>query len=171
MMCSDHFEFSSWALGFAFFFSIFEMTRSLAVKARTSSEDILFPDGRCEKDGSIRHNTPRIVHAVTLVSGGAGAGLAYELVGRPWDAARKAVHIDRVIAGREHHSIATILTRKLKEDGLTSFFENQSPASHTNDAHVSPFQRRLHSAMRTLGRIGPWGVAFLVWETFGPVVS
>lgn len=158
-------------LGFAFFFSIFEMTRSLAVKARTFSEAVLFPEGQYEKRGSIKHNTPRIVHAVTLVSGGAGAGLAYELVSRPWDVARKAVHIDRLIAGREHHSIATILIRKLKDEGVSAFLENPSPASHLNDAHASPVQRRLHSTMRTLGRIGPWGIAFLVWETFGPTVS
>ena len=110
------------------------------------------------------------MHAITLVSGGAGAGLAYELVSRPWDVARKAVHIDRLIAGREHHSIATILTRKLRDEGISSFFENPSPASHSGDTHATPAQRRLHSAIRILGRIGPWGIAFLVWETFGPTV-
>lgn len=146
------------------------MTRSLSVKAKALSETVLFPEGRCEKSGSIKNNIPRVMHAITLVSGGAGAGLAYELVSRPWDVARKAVHIDRLIAGREHHSIATILTRKLRDEGISSFFENPSPASHSGDTHASPAQRRLHSAIRTLGRIGPWGIAFLVWETFGPTV-
>lgn len=157
--------------GFAVFFSIFEVTRRIALQAKASSEVALFPDGRCEKKGSLKNNTPRIVHAVTLVSGGAGAGLAYELATRPWDIARKTVHVDRITAGKEHHSIAVILMRKLRVEGLSSFFANPSPATHADDVQASPVQRRLYSALRTLARVGPWGVGFLVWEAFGPGIS
>ena len=74
--------------GFAVFFAIFEVTRRIAVNAKTAVEAWLSDE---ERRGHVVHkNVPRIVHAATLVSGGAGAGLAYELACRPWDVARKA---------------------------------------------------------------------------------
>ena len=35
---------------------------------------------------AIERHLPRIVHGFTLVAGGGTAGLAYEVICRPWDA-------------------------------------------------------------------------------------
>lgn len=149
------------------FFSIFELTRRVASEAKVVARRYLLDrsEGRQTKSRPIRRNIPRIVHAMTLVTGGACAGLAYELASRPWDIARKVVHIDRVTAPSEHHSMAVLLLHKVKTEGLSSFFVNptnlprESPSSHT---------RRV---LRTLARVGPWGVGFLVWEAFRPGAS
>ena len=116
---------------------------------------------------SVRKHTPRVVHAMTLVTGGAVAGLAYELACRPWDAARKAVNVARVTPGsQQQHSAVRVVLSKAREDGVLAFFRNPAHAPH--DPATSPVRRRLNTALRTLGRVGPWGVGFLVWEAFGP---
>lgn len=120
-------------------------------------------------DGDKLHrHLPRIIHAATLVSGGAIAGVAYELSCRPWDIARKAVHVDRIVSA-EHHSIPSILLRKVRDEGWLSFVRN--PAQHVYDPSYSPTHRKLQSIVRTLARVGPWGMGFLVWEAFGPGLS
>ena len=64
------------------------------------------------------------------------------------------------------------LCRRLREDGLLSFFRDPHHNAVPNDeAHLSPLRRRLYSASRTLARVGPWGIGFLVWEAFGPGIS
>lgn len=118
---------------------------------------------------SVRKHTPRVVHASTLVAGGAIAGLAYEMASRPWDAMRKAVHHDRLAPPGKQHSIAGILLHMAREDGVRAFFAN--PAHVPHDPSASRMRRRLNAALRTLGRVGPWGVGFLVWEAFGPGLS
>lgn len=118
---------------------------------------------------SVRKHTPRVVHASTLVAGGAIAGLAYEVASRPWDAMRKAVHHDRLAPPGKQHSIAGILLRMAREDGVRAFFAN--PAHVPHDPSASRMRRRLNATLRTLGRVGPWGVGFLVWEAFGPGLS
>lgn len=153
--------------GFAVFFSIFELTRRVASQAKVLARQRLLDESKDDRIRSkpVRRNIPRIVHAVTLVAGGACAGLAYELASRPWDIARKTVHIDRITAPTEHHSIAVLLLRKLKDEGLSSFFVNPShPARDSTSSHT----RRV---LRTLARVGPWGVGFLVWEAFRPGAS
>lgn len=105
---------------------------------------------------------PRVAHAITLVSGGAGAGLTYELVSRPWDIARKTVDIDRM-RSPQRRPIPMILLRKFKDEGWRSFLVNPTQISHGTS--------RTQSALRTLGRVGPWGVGFLAWEAFGPGIS
>ncbi|KAJ2977880.1 hypothetical protein NUW54_g11363 [Trametes sanguinea] len=156
--------------GFAVFFAIFDVTRRCAIEAKTYAQDLLEHTPTAEKQlGSLRKHTPRIVHATTLVIGGAIAGLAYEIVGRPWDAARKAVHIDRLSPLPNQHSISAIVLRKVHEDGVLSFFRN--PAHVHHDPGTSLAKRRMNAALRTLGRVGPWGVGFLVWEAFGPGLS
>ncbi|KAJ3551531.1 hypothetical protein NM688_g4648 [Phlebia brevispora] len=94
--------------GFAVFFSVFELTRRAAARAKSTSS-ALVQEGKFGSDAKDRlhRHTPRIVHAITLVTGGAIAGLAYEVCCRPWDAARKAVHVDRVVSA-EHHSVPSI---------------------------------------------------------------
>lgn len=111
------------------------------------------------------------MHATTLVSGGVIAGLAYDLSSRPWDAARKAVHIDHVgaSAGGRAHSFIHVILHKLQEDGPLSFFRN--PAHVTEDRSIPQLRRTLLAMGRTLARVGPWGIGFLVWEAYGPGIS
>jgi len=153
--------------GFTVFFALFELTRWTAVHAKMAVEVRLRDE---EKRGHVVHkNIPRVVHALTLVSGGAAAGLAYELTCRPWDMARKYVHINQLTAPAERQGNAKLLLNKIKEDGPGSFFRNPLPATHEEARSLA--QRRLRSFLRTLARVGPWGIGFLVWESFGPGIS
>jgi len=154
--------------GFALFFSIFELTRHVASQAKQHTEDCFLPERKSLEDTEKRRHAPRIVHATALVVGGAGAGLAYELASRPWDIARKAVHIDR-ITSPEKNSIPVIVLRKLKDDGMHSFFEN--PTHATTNTSTIAIRRRINSILRTVARVGPWGMGFLMWEAFGHGIS
>lgn len=152
--------------GFAIFFSIFEFTRRTATQAKMMAKQHLLNENKEYRKLSkpLRRNTPRIVHALTLVAGGACAGLAYELASRPFDIARKTVHVDRITVPTEHHSMTALLLRKVEAEGLTSFFANPHPTRDGPSSHT----RRV---LRTLARVGPWGVGFLVWEAFRPGAS
>jgi len=163
---------SALSTGFAVFFSIFELTRRAAMKSKVVSYDLVRSHAfeRYTSD-SVRKHTPRVMHAMTLVAGGAIAGLAYELTCRPWDIARKAVHIDRLNPISERHSIASILLRKLRNDGILSYFRDPNHVPHHVDPSTSAVRRRLYLAARTLARVGPWGVGFLVWEALGPGIA
>ncbi|KAI0807399.1 hypothetical protein C8Q74DRAFT_1227462 [Fomes fomentarius] len=154
--------------GFAVFFAIFDVTRRWAVQTKTIAQDLL-DQSTDQRFRTLRKHTPPVVHATTLVTGGAIAGLAYEIVSRPWDAARKVVHIDRLAPVRDQHSIPAILLRQAREHGIMSFFRNPMHSPH--DPSTSRMRRRMNAALRTLGRVGPWGVGFLVWEAFGQGLS
>lgn len=172
--CAEYFPailllLTSGISGFALFFSIFDLTRRVASQAKNLTEEHLSSESRPGKDSVVRNHPARIVHAMTLVAGGAGAGLVYELASRPWDAARKAVHIDRITSMAEKHSNPKIVIRKLQEEGLQSFFEN--PIHTPPDPNTTAIRRRINSTLRTLARVGPWGMGFLMWEVFGPGVS
>lgn len=162
-----HYVFNNRRTGFAVFFSIFEITRRVSIKVKTTTQTVLDGDLEAEKRfPGIRKLAPRATHAVTLVSGGAVAGLAYEMVCRPIDHSRRACHLQGVHR-KDGHSIIRTLFHKLKEDGVLSFVKG--PSSHL---HESPSPRpRLHAFLRTIARVGPWGVGFLVWESFGPGLS
>lgn len=114
-------------------------------------------------------HVPRIANAATLVTGGAVAGLAYEIVSRPWDVARKAVHVDYVLSAHNHHNVVSILRHKVERDGWFSFFRISGAPVHED--FTSPLHRRMQSLLRTIARVGPWGVGFLAWEAFGPGLS
>lgn len=161
------------ASGFALFFSIFELTRRAALRAKSSTYSLMqTSEARASAGEPLRRHAPRTAHALTLVSGGALAGLAYEVACRPWDVARKAVHIDRVASSvAQTHSVMEILSRKVREDGLLSFFHDPHHVTPHEDMKLTPLRRRLYSASRTLARVGPWGIGFLVWEAFGPGIS
>ena len=152
------------------FFTIFELTRRLAVATKDASQTFIQKNssGFCRRRGVQQHGS-RVVHALTLVTGGAVAGLAYELSCRPWDIARKAVHIDRVVSTSGQHSTLSILMRKIQDEGWLVFFKH--PVTHEHDASSSSLHRRLHTLGRTLARVGPWGIGFLAWEAFGPGLS
>ncbi|KAG1801086.1 uncharacterized protein BJ212DRAFT_1286959 [Suillus subaureus] len=87
---------------------------------------------------------PRAIHGITLVAGGASAGLAYEILSRPWD--------------------------KIRGDGIIHFFRDPSIVGNENP-ETSITRRRIYTGIRTLARVGPWGLGFLVWEAFGPGLS
>lgn len=87
------------------------------------------------------------------------------MVARPWDIARRTVHLE-TLKEKKATSAWTSVVHKVQRDGVRSFFE--LPLAHDNNAQiVSKGQRRLHRLMRTLGRVGPWGIGFLVWEIYG----
>ena len=155
--------------GFALFFAIFDVTRRCAIETKSLAQDLLAhgPPNEDKETRALRRHAPRVVHATTLVVGGGIAGLAYELVCRPWDAARKLVHVARLSQeSAARRSVLRIVLHRAREDGVRSFF--RSPTHATHDPSTSAIRRRLNTALRTLGRVGPWGVGFLVWEAFGP---
>lgn len=166
-------EFSKvlYGTGFATFFAIFEITRRVASRTKMASQDAVeswkFGGSHMQ---SLRRHLPRTVHGVTLVSGGVVAGLAYELVSRPFDIARKAVQQDKITHAKSHGSAMMAIMRKTGEDGITSFFRDPSGAASTSSSGNAG-SRRLYATLRTLARVGPWGVGFLVWEAFGPGIS
>lgn len=154
--------------GFAAFFTIFEITRKVANEVKLGTHHVLqgMQSGHQPSHSS---NLPGFTHAFALVCGGIMAGLAYESLCRPWDVARRALALEKSIAPHlsARQPLFSILMRKLQQDGITSFFREhagipQHPESQSN------IHRRISSALRTLARVGPWGVAFLVWESFGP---
>jgi hypothetical protein len=156
------------------FFTIFEVTRQVATELKLFSLGLVQPFRVADADRptAIERHLPRVVHGFTLVAGGATAGLAYEVVCRPWDVTRKLAQIERIQSFTTHRPrryLIDSIARKIHDDGLLSFFRDA--AGKEEGALSSPMNQRLLVAARTLGRVGPWGVAFLVWETFGPGIS
>jgi hypothetical protein len=158
--------------GFATFFAIFEITRRGASRSKVALQNIIesleFGGSRTQ---SVKRHFPRIVHGITLVSGGVIAGLAYEVVSRPFDVARKVVQQDRIayLRGRSPGMVAVM--QKVRQDGVLVFFRDSFGADNGAKSPGSAGSRRIYAALRTLARVGPWGIGFLVWEAFGPGLS
>jgi len=160
--------------GFSVFFTIFEATRYVARELKLYSLGLVepFKVADASRPTTLERHLPRVVHGFTLVAGGATAGLAYEVVCRPWDVTRKLAYIEQVqafTAQRPRRYLIDSIARKIHDDGLLSFF--QDTASEGKATLSGPRNQKLLVVARTLGRVGPWGVAFLVWETFGPGIS
>lgn len=159
-------------VGFAAFFAIFEITRRGAFRTRFVLENVIetwrFGGSRRE---SLKRHFPRIVHGITLVTGGVVAGLAYELISRPFDVARKVVQQDTVLHAQDRGSAVLAITQKVRKDGIAIFFRDAYSGDSSAKSPRSAGSRRLYVALRTLARVGPWGVGFLVWEAFGPGLS
>ena len=155
------------------FFAIFEVTRRVATELKLLSLGLVQPFKVADaRQTAAERNVPRIVHSFTLVLGGVTAGLAYEVASRPWDVARKIAEIERVqalTAHRPRRYVIDSVARKISDDGLLSFFRDAMVKEERISS--SPWRQRLHTAARTIGRVGPWGVGFLVWEAFGPGIS
>jgi hypothetical protein len=110
----------------------------------------------------------RLVHGAVLVTGGVLAGITYEVIGVPLDNMRRLLRssgipnpsssfISKVRSafhyGLEHANL----------NGIQSIFRRSDViVGH----HHKP--SRSDAFLRTLGRVGPYGFAFLVWEAFGP---
>lgn len=153
------------------FFSIFEITRRVASKTKLVSQDAFDAwESQDTRIQSLRRHFPRTVHGVTLVSGGVVAGLAYEFVSRPFDVARNIVQQGKALHPTIGGSPGSALIQKARQDGMLIFFRNPSGAEKTTSPG-SAINRRLYIGLRTLARVGPWGVGFLVWEAFGPGLS
>jgi hypothetical protein len=132
-------------------------------------------------DDKTRKSTARIVHGVTLVGGGVVAGLAYEMVCRPFDNARRWVHLDDLRKAADQsttkggktesrpHVVARVVLEKFKKEGPLPFFANPHHLVHTAEPSISlsTVSRWMHAGLRTLGRVGPWGIGFLLYESMG----
>ncbi|KAF8078087.1 hypothetical protein FPV67DRAFT_1615323 [Lyophyllum atratum] len=159
--------------GFAAFFSIFEITRRVALHVKDISQTFSGPadDDDDNRGMVVAHQFPRVFYGVTLISGGVIAGLVYEAVSLPWDIARRTVQLDRIMHPKPNQSpVARIILQKAREDGILSFLRSNENPSQVPQARGG-LQRRAYSVLRTLGRVGPWGVGFLVWEVYGHRVS
>jgi hypothetical protein len=141
---------------------MFEVTRHVASKT-TSAVQSITEEISSDARRPYMRQVPRIIHGIALITGGVIAGLLYEFTTRPWDIARKAVQIDRLTHDR---SARLAVMHKFQTDGLVGFFRNPSTALNGSDSPTTA-RRRLIRALRTLGRVGPWGVGFLVWEACG----
>lgn len=154
-------------LGFAAFFMVFEITRKVAKSVKLATHRVLRTLSRSEEPHS--SHLPRFTHAFTLVCGGVVAGLAYESLCKPWDVARRAISLHKTLVTHptSRQSSFSVLMQKVQADGITSFFRENSAGLHEHPQLRSNIHRRISSAVRTLGRVGPWGVGFLAWESFG----
>ncbi|OJA13037.1 hypothetical protein AZE42_04388 [Rhizopogon vesiculosus] len=156
--------------GFAAFFVIFEITRRVAAASKAAAQGAIHKlPTNPEEEHLFDNHVPQVIHGITLVTGGAMAGFAYEILSRPWDVARRTLELERTLHPTLKHPLFA-LVQKFHEDGITHFFHDHSTVS-SEKTGISTSRRRIYSSLRTLSRVGPWGVGFLVWETFGPGLS
>ena len=139
-------------LAFAVFFAIFDVSRRVAARASSFAKRVA-ESVLTKATPATQMHASRIVHSTTIVTGGLFAGLAYELVCRPFDVARRSLHDTQ-------HSIGTTLITKFREEGVLAFFRDPTRTALSSGSG--------YTWLRTLARLGPWGVGFLVWENFGP---
>jgi len=116
------------------------------------------------------NSTARVAHGLALVSGGVIAGIGYEFMGRPLDVMKQLVHQNDVHRRSTsdppvpHHRF---ILEKLRQRGVLYFFRAPLSALHESVQDSSVGSRRIYAVLRTLARVGPWGVGFLVWEALG----
>ncbi|KAG1748979.1 uncharacterized protein EDB91DRAFT_1235527 [Suillus paluster] len=155
--------------GFAAFFVIFEITRRVAIASKAAAQGTIQKLSMTSEEHVFGRHFPRAIHGITLVTGGASAGLAYEILSRPWDVTRRTIQLERSLHPTLKHPLFVIV-QKIRGDGIIHFFRDTSTVgSETKEA--STIRRRINSGVRTLARVGPWGLGFLVWEAFGPGLS
>lgn len=152
----------------------------MALQARELT--VIFIRKTFSTDESFVRQIPKTVHGITLVSGGVCfltifeirflidffqvlAGLAYEFTGRPWDHARRIVHIHKLQTPPDTRVPWLEIMHK---EGFVAFFKSPALPHAVNPDSSMGCRPRLTIALRTLGRVGPWGIGFLAWEAFGP---
>ncbi|KAF9453269.1 hypothetical protein P691DRAFT_793069 [Macrolepiota fuliginosa MF-IS2] len=151
---------------FSAFFAIFEVTRRAGQTTKARSENFISYIDRSEAQPVfVKKHVPRILNSIILVSGGVLAGLAYEIICRPWDRARRLIHLGNLEPSRPQ--LLKPIFDAIRADGLVSFFSGPNYGVPTDTG----LRARLTSVTRTLGRVGPWGIGFLVWEMYGPGLS
>jgi hypothetical protein len=114
-----------------------------------------------KENSRIKRNLPGTVYGISLVTGGVIAGLAYELACRPFDNIRKSIQRDQAI--HPEHSSFRAVYELVKEEGISLFMKNTETIAPSQGSASG----RLYTALRTLARVGPWGVGFLVYEAYG----
>ncbi|KAF7338700.1 hypothetical protein MVEN_02096900 [Mycena venus] len=150
--------------GFAAFFAIFDVTRRIAVNVRNVAQTTTRSVKSTSGNSSKKNQLPQLLQGVTLVTGGVIAGLSYEVIGRPWDVARHAARLN-LLTDREYRSPLVLVTQKIKQDGFLSLFRDPTAA------RPSTARSRIYSVLRTLARVGPWGVGFLVYQAYDAGLS
>ncbi|KAG0705346.1 hypothetical protein DFH29DRAFT_981016 [Suillus ampliporus] len=155
--------------GFAAFFVIFEITRRVALASKVAAQSTIQKLSMTPEEHFFGRHFPRAIHSITLVTGGASAGLAYEILSRPWDVTRRTIQLERTLHPTLKHPLFVIV-QKLRGEGIIHFFRDPSTVG-SEKKETSAFRRRIYSGLRTLARVGPWGLGFLVWEAFGPGLS
>ncbi|KAH7103925.1 hypothetical protein BKA62DRAFT_695047 [Auriculariales sp. MPI-PUGE-AT-0066] len=155
------------ACGFAAFFMIFEVSRQAAAQARVLVPHLPYAEGRTERT---KANTERVAYAGTLVAGGAVAGLCYEIVGRPFDNARHLGRAEQLTLRTAPRAMPELLQAKLRTDGILSFFRDPHATTAVHE-YSNSWKQRLYSVSRVLARVGPWGIGFLVFESWSPSVK
>ncbi|KAF7353615.1 hypothetical protein MVEN_01045900 [Mycena venus] len=149
---------------FAAFFAIFDVTRRIAVNVRNVAQTTTRSVKSTSGNSSKKNQLPQLLQGVTLVTGGVIAGLSYEVIGRPWDVARHAARLN-LLTDREYRSPLVLVTQKIKQDGFLSLFRDPTAA------RPSTARSRIYSVLRTLARVGPWGVGFLVYQAYDAGLS
>ncbi|KAF9001894.1 hypothetical protein BDQ17DRAFT_1390854 [Cyathus striatus] len=145
---------------FSAFFSIFEMTRRIGALAKVQTE-AMFSNLEEHDSTFANFQYPRMINSLILVIGGVVAGLAHEYVSRPWDTVRRALR-----TGMLSDPVArptTILFHLISEKGVTGLFRVHYTPKTRSDIKGTA----VRNIFRTLGRVGPWGFGFLVWEAYG----
>lgn len=141
------------SLGFAVFFSIFELSRSLAkragravdrfqanLKKRSQALGInLDLDAMLENDMIPRGWTGRVVQAFVIVMTGIFAGIGYGIVSRPFDHARTVVW-----NGLEEWSRRTRRQAKMKEAAAASLQADETIKASKKTATVKPVSTLSH---------------------------
>lgn len=119
----------------------------------------------------------RLAHGCILVSGGVLAGLAFELSARPFDNARRIAARQTQLQALSSTTPASpssssrAVVDYLRQNGIVSSLLRSpggvatavSAAGGDSGGSVLLQQRAL-ILLRALGRLGPWGVGFLLWE-------
>jgi hypothetical protein len=101
----------------------------------------------------------RIVHGTIMVTGGVVAGLVYEFIGRPFEVLRSLTRLtlpsDKAL---QSGNMTQVALHRVRTRGILSFFQN---------VDIARTSGRTQSCLRLLGRVGPWGLAFWIWEVLG----
>jgi len=145
-------------VGFAAFFALFDFSRRTANSVGRSispnSPHVEEAD-RATKLASYS----RLVHGTILVTGGVVAGVVYEFIGRPFEVmrtlTRSSLPSERSL---ERGGLLDKALQRARKRGISSFFQS---------AEVARTSSRAQSCLRLLGRVGPWGLAFWIWEVLG----
>ncbi|KAJ7445704.1 hypothetical protein B0H11DRAFT_2203277, partial [Mycena galericulata] len=88
--------------GFAVFFAIFDLTRRMGLRVKAMSDD-----------ATRSVESPKLLQKP---SSPVIAGLSYEVIGRPWDAARRAVRLN-FVTNQEYRSPLVLVTHKIQQEG------------------------------------------------------
>ncbi|KAH6918719.1 hypothetical protein BKA70DRAFT_1136913 [Coprinopsis sp. MPI-PUGE-AT-0042] len=139
---------------FGAFFAVFEITRQLSSAVASQSSE------RLEQYGLTRSKSiSKVLNACTLVTGGVIAGLVYESVSRPFDRVRRIVETHSAEPPHSGtRSMVALVREAIRQEGLGTLY--REPVASVPSSW-------LVRCGRTLARVGPWGIGFLVWESYG----